>query len=172
MKGQRVCKMHGGRSKGAVEKAAEREQQRKADEAVRKIWTKIDDATPVKDPVGTMERLAGVLSSAADEVGQRVNDLRGVAGGEHLTQLRAEVVLLERLVGHLRAVLNDMAKLGIAERHLELDQAKAELVTAAFRAALEVLARRVDLLPADRDAVVRAFLEALGMQPPELGGAA
>lgn len=48
--------------------------------------------------------------------------------------------------------------MGIAERHVELEQERASLVTAAFRAALGVL----ELLPADRDLAVRTFLSQLG----------
>ena len=48
--------------------------------------------------------------------------------------------------------------MGIAERHVELEQERASLVTAAFRAALGVLS----LLPADRDLAVRTFLSSLG----------
>ncbi|WP_377322641.1 hypothetical protein ACFJIY_24520 [Pimelobacter simplex] len=67
-----------------------------------------------------------------------------------------------------------MARLGIAERHVELEQARAQMVTAAFLGALEVLAGLVQLLPVDRDAVVRSFLELLGAAgaPGEIGGAA
>jgi hypothetical protein len=61
-----------------------------------------------------------------------------------------------------------MARLGIAERHVELEQQRVVLVTAAFRAAVGVL----QLVPADRDLVVRRFLTELGVQVPvlEAGG--
>lgn len=55
-----------------------------------------------------------------------------------------------------------MVRLGIAERHVELENVRAQLVTAAFLAALAVHGNRVTLPPTDRDLVVRAFLDGLG----------
>ena len=49
--------------------------------------------------------------------------------------------------------------MGIDQRHVELEQAKAEQVVAAVRLGLAALP---GLLPADRDAFLRAFLGALG----------
>lgn len=141
-----------------------------ADATLRKLWVGLDQATPVKDPVASMERLAGALEQLVDEAGRKVGDLQHLAGGEHLTQLRAEVVLLERALGHLRALLVDMARLGLAERQVELQQEQAQLVTSAFLGALGVVS---SLLPADRDLMLRTFLSGLGRGPEllELEGA-
>lgn len=170
MAGQRVCRMHGGSSPRALAAAAERQETEAAEAVVRKLWSGLESAAPVKDPVASMERLAGALEQLVDEAGARVESLKGVGGGEHLTQLRAEVVLFERALGHLRGLLVDMARLGIAERHVQLEQARADLVTAAFLAALGALAERVTLLPADRDAVLRAFLAGLGVDAGAVAG--
>lgn len=169
IRGGTVCSTHGG-SAPQVRAAAERRQaEAAADAAVRKLWVGLDQAVPVKDPVASMERLAGALEQLVDEAGSRVSGLQHLAGGKDLTQLRAEVTLLERALGHLRALLADMARLGIAERHVQLEQERAQMVTSAFLAAIGV----VSLLPADRDLVVRTFLEQLGQAPAlEAGGAA
>ena len=162
MRGQRVCKMHGGKSPGARENAEQRELEAKASVEVDKLlWRGLANAHPVKDPVGSLERLAGALEQAVDVVGGRVNDLGSVASGSSMQQLRGEVVLLERLLGQLRQALDAMARLGIAERHVELEQERAHLVTAAFLAALQ----SVSLLPADRDLMLRTFLAGLGRGP-------
>jgi hypothetical protein len=171
MSGQRVCKMHGGKSPGARENAEQRELEAKAAAEVdRLLWRGLANATPVKDPVASLERLAGALEQAVDVVGAKVNDLGNLAGGTGLTQMRGEVVLLERLLGQLRQALDAMARLGIAERHVELEQERAQLVTAAFLAALAA----ITLLPADRDLMLRTFLQGLGRGPElvEAGGAA
>lgn len=153
------CKLHGGSTPSHIANAQERQAQALVDAKVRALWPGLGEATPVKDPVASLERLAGALEQLVDESGRRVSQLQNVAGGEHLTQLRAEVVLLERALGHLRGVLVDMARLGIAERHVQLEQERAQLVTAAFLAALEV----AGLAPGVRSAVVDRFLA--GLEP-------
>lgn len=170
VQGGTVCRFHGGAAPQTKAAAEQRLQEKAATEAVAKLLPKLADATPVKDPVDQMERLAGALATMLDKVGEKVNDLDHLAAGTGLTQLRGELVLLDKVAGHLRQLLADMARLGIAERHVELEQERAQLVTSAFLAALAT----VSLLPADRDLVVRTFLDALGQPsgPPELGGAA
>lgn len=163
--GGTVCAMHGGSAPQVRAKAQERQLEAGADASLRKLWVGLDDARPVKDPVAAMERLAGALEQLVDEAGAKVASLQSVAGGKDLTQLRAEVVLLERALGHLRALLVDMARLGLAERQVELQQEQAQLVTGAFMAALQVVS---SLLPADRDLMVRTFLAGLGRGPEVL----
>lgn len=170
MTGQKVCRMHGGSAPQAVAAAAERQADQAADELMRKLWPGLTNHAPVKDPVDLLARTAAALEHMADVIGDRVNELNGrVGGGKDLTQLRAEVILLDRILDKILKAGEGMARLGIAERHVELEQARAQMVTTAFLAAIGV----VQLLPADRDLVVRTFLEQLGQpSPPELGGAA
>lgn len=168
MRGQRVCKMHGGKSPGAREAAEQRQAEAAAADAVRKLWIGLDQAEPVKDPVDLLARMAGALEEMTDVVGARVNDLQGKVGaGEHLTQLRAEVVLLDKLLGHLRQAGTDMARLGIAERQVELEQARAELVVSALHAAVGAVP---ELLPDQRTRLVSAFLVGLGRGPEVVAG--
>lgn len=171
IRGGSVCSTHGGSAPQVKAKAEERQLQAGADASLRKLWVGLDQATPVKDPVAAMERLAGALEQMVDEAGRKVADLQHLAGGKDLTQLRAEVVLLERALGHLRALLVDMARLGLAERQVELQQEQAQLVTSAFLGALAAVS---SLLPADRDVMLRTFLAGLGRGPEllEVEGAA
>ena len=128
---------------------------------MRKLWPGLANADPVKDPVDSMARLAGGLEQFLDVVGAKVNDLNHLAAGDSMSQLRGELVLWERTAAMLGRLLDAMARLGIAERHVELEQARAELVTSAFLAALQA----VVLVPADRDVMLRAFLQGLGRGP-------
>lgn len=161
--GGTVCRFHGGSAPAVRAAAEQRQAEAAASDAVRKLWVGLDQATPVKDPVDLLARMAGALEQMTDVVGGRVNDLQGKVGaGEHLTQLRAEVVLLEKLLGHLRAVGTDMARLGIAERQVELEQARAELVVSALHAAVGAVP---ELLPDQRTRLVSAFLVGLGRGP-------
>lgn len=160
MTGQRVCKMHGGKSPGARERAADRQLEAKADAEIGKLWPGLAEAGAVKDPVDLLARTAGALERMAEVVGERVNSLNGrIASGEHLAQLRAEVVLLDRVLDKLLRAGDVMARLGIAERQIELEAEQAQAVISAFLGAVGA----VQLLPADRDLVVRRFLEGLGV---------
>lgn len=143
-----------------------------ADQALAQLWPGLLDANAVRDPIDLLARTAGALEQMAEVVGKRVNELNGkVAAGEHLTQFRAEVVLLDRVLDKLLRAGDVMARLGLAERQVELQQEQAQLVTSAFMAALQVVS---SLLPADRDLMVRTFLAGLGRGPEtlELEGAA
>lgn len=161
MRGQRVCKMHGGKSPGAVERAEERQLEAKANQEITKLWPGLRNVDPVKDPVDSMARLAASLEQFLDVVGGKVNDLSHYAAGDSMSQLRGELVLWERTASMLGRLLDSMARLGIAERHVELEQERAQLVTAAFLAAVQAVA----LIPADRDLMLRTFLSGIGRGP-------
>lgn len=162
-----MCSMHGGKSPAVAAAAETRQLEAKADLALQDLWPGLANARAVKDPVDLLARTAGALEQMADVVGARVNELNGrVAGGEHMTQLRAEVVLLDRVLDKVIKAGDRLASLGIAERHVELEQERAQLVTAAFLAALQV----VSLLPGDRDLMLRTFLQGLGRGPELVEG--
>lgn len=161
MKGQQVCRSHGGATGRSRAAAETRQAEAAAEKAIADLIPLVSSSAPVKDPIDLLARVAGMLEAATDQVAGRVNGLQGKVGaGEHLTQLRAEVVLLEKLLGHLRAVARDLAALGIAERQVELAAGQADLVVAAFRAGLA--AGGAVIVPDVRDEMLRAFLEALG----------
>lgn len=156
--GATVCAMHGGSAPQVKAAAEARDLESRAAVALAKLWPSVGDAVPVKDPVSSMEQLAGQLSHMLDVVGGKVNDLDHLAGGTGLTQLRGELVLLDKVAGHLRALLEAMARLGIAERHLQLEQERANVVVAALLAALDV----AGLAPPVRSLVIDRYLERLG----------
>lgn len=160
--GLTVCVMHGGKSPAAQAKAQERQLERAAGELLAKIiWN--PEAAPVTDNVGEMRRLAGAMKQAVDVLGARLNGETCEHCGRGADPLdgptgRAWVNVLREL----RQLLEGMERLGLAERQVELQQDQAQLVTSAFLGALSVVA---DLLPADRDSMVRAFLAGLGRGP-------
>ena len=162
-RGATVCRYHGGSAPQVKAAAEQRQAEAAAEQAVRALWSGLDQATPVKDPVSALERLAGALEQLVDEAGARVTGLKHVAGGEHLTQLRAEVVLFERALGHLRGLLVDMARLGIASRAVEVQQGQADQVLGWLRDGLEAgRALPVGTAPAVVvEVVLGGFLEAM-----------
>lgn len=163
--GGTVCVKHGGGAPAVRAAAEQRQVEAAADALVAELWPGLAGMEPVKDPVDLLARTAGAIEHMADVMGARVNELQGkVAGGRDLTQLRAEVVLLDRLLDKLLKAGDGMARLGIAERHVQLEQQRVAMVTAAFRAAVGVL----QLVPADRDLVVRRFLTELGVEVPAI----
>lgn len=166
VQGLTVCPMHGGLTPVAQEKAAEVVQAATADGELRKLWVGLDNATAVTDPVASMARLAGALEQLLDEVGTKVENVKTIAAGENLSQVRGELVFLERTAALLARLLDSMARLGIAERQVQLEQERAQMVTAAFRAAVAAVASQL-LTPADRDLMIRVFLRGIGVEVPD-----
>jgi hypothetical protein len=168
--GASICTNHGLTAAGRAA-AADRVAGEKAGKVIAELWPGLAGVAPVKDPIDLLARTAAALEAMADQVGERVNQLNGkVATGESMSQLRAEVVLLDRVLDKVIRASDRLASLGIAEKQVELEQARAEIVTQAYLASLAV----VSLVPADRDAMLRAFLTGLGRGPEvlEAGGAA
>lgn len=161
LKGQWVCRSHGGATEKSKAAAEQRQAVAAADDTIRKLWPGLDQATPVKDPVASLARLAGALEHMADDVGTRVNELTHLSGGQHLTQLRGEVVLLERVLGQLRLVTGDMARLNLGARQVELAQGQAQLVITAAQGGLEALAAVLDLPAEAREVFLRALVAGL-----------
>jgi hypothetical protein len=120
-------------------------------------------AKPVDDVAAEFAKMVGILRNAFHAAGKRVNDLSSVgvqtaAGGE---QLRAEVVLWERLIHHLRSSLVDMARLGIEERRVRMDEIRGNKLATGLTEAVIEFSRRVPTLN-DRDVeLLRSLLAAV-----------
>ena len=159
--GATICGKHGLTEKGRAAAAQRRTEAAAADLLGKLIWN--PSAAPVTDNVGELRRLMGAMRQAADVLGDRLNGgvcehcHRGPDGLDGATG-RAWIGVLREL----RQGLEGMERLGLAERQVELQQAQAQLVTSAFLGALAAVS---SLLPADRDAMVRAFLGGLGRGP-------
>lgn len=147
--GQEVCRLHGGAKPAAIANGERRQADAKAEGVVRRLLLD-PQSQPVTDPVLSLQRLAGGLEGMVAELSSRVGTLPvGVDDGP---QLRAEVLLLERLIGHLRTLLVDMARLGLEDRVTAVMEAQGEqvfeLVQAIGRGLLVELAQLLASQPA------------------------
>lgn len=150
MTGQRVCKMHGGKSRGAREAAARRRQEQQAAElAASLLWN--PDAAPVTDPVMALQRMAGQLEHAMNVLGARINTA-SLDGPDALAW--------SRVIREQRQLLVDIERLGIASRVVQVEQAKADLMLSWLRTGLEAGIAE-GMTRAQVDVVVSGFLEAM-----------
>jgi hypothetical protein len=152
VEGMTVCRMHGGASPQARAAASRRRAESEATVLLEQIWD--PSAAPVKDPVEGLQRLVGRLEHTVNVLGARVSttELDGPTG-----------LAWARATRELRLGLEGMQRLDLAERHIELEKDRAEMVTSAFLLALDSL----QLVPADRSRVVAVFLERLTVAPVE-----
>ncbi|MFJ9903935.1 hypothetical protein ACIRVK_13690 [Streptomyces sp. NPDC101152] len=157
--GEGRCRLHGGatrtQSSGAVRALARRE----AADAVRRLGFE-----PVENPYRELQRLAGELVAVKDWLRGGVERLEAVRyqGGSG-EQIRGELSAYQAALRDTASVLATMARLRIDERLVELSEAQARLVVAAFTAGLRAagisgdqailarreVARQLRLLPAE-----------------------
>lgn len=164
--GLQVCYYHGGSTPQSKAKAernlAEGEANRLLTEG---IYGGLANAEPVTDPVFALQRLAGLLGQMTESVGVRVNELKAIEAGEDLSKVRGQVALLDKLLGHFRAVLVDMNRLGIAQQRLALERDQAQLVGSGLIDGFHALA----LTPDQIELFMGAFRSRIKDQLTELG---
>lgn len=151
--GGAVCVIHGGAAP-AVRAAAER---RQAEAQATTLYELLfdPDAPPVTNVVEALHKMAGQLEHSMKVLGARASTeaLDGPA-----------VLAWHRVVREQRQLLADIARLGIAEKHIELEQTRAELVVTAVHSALAAVP---ELLPDQRSRLIGAFLVGIGRGPAE-----
>jgi hypothetical protein len=99
---------------------------------------KAENIEPVTDPVAELELHAGEVLAWRDLLRRRLGELehwrwQGRYGQE---ELRAEVSLYERSLDRAEKTLVSMAKLGIAERRVALEERQTEAMVQIIEAAL------------------------------------
>lgn len=168
LKGQDVCRRHGGGSPQARAGAARRRLEEQARAALVRRWQDNGDQ-PITDPLGELARVAGEIVAFKDLLREQVQGLDGVLaywqekeyddgdGGVAWTkaaeELRAVVAAYERAQERSAKILADMVKLDIAGRMLELRQTQADAIVTAVREGLST----VDLEHTLRSAALEAI---------------
>lgn len=165
MTGQTVCKMHGGKTPGAVERGQRRAAEAKAAQLIGKVWD--PQAPKVTNAIEEMQQLAGSMKRAVDVLGARISPT--VAGREDDTDgaLDLDPVVAAawmRVLRELRQLLEGMQRLGIAERYVELEADRVRLMAVAVGKAFEVLG----LDDAQRAIGTQVLLQTLRDSTPDL----
>jgi hypothetical protein len=163
MRGQTVCKMHGGATPVAIAAGEERVAEVEAQRVVRSLWGGLDKAEAVTDPRRALQKLAGALTDMTDHLGADIQALHSVEAGDDSSRLRGKVLLFEKLLGHLRGTLTDMNRLGLAEQVVQLERDQARHVGLAVEDGLEAMGAS----PEQREVFVAAMMARLRREAGE-----
>jgi len=141
------CRKHFGNAPNVI-KAAENE---RIDRQARKALEGISDFAAITDPVERLQLLAGRAERFMTIVAERVEELTSIRystdeGGE---QLRAEVTIYERAMTATGRLLVDLARLGLDERSVRVQEAQVAILAGALAQALG----ETDLSPEQRQAI-------------------
>lgn len=140
MHGQRVCKMHGGKTPGAVEKAERRRQEEAAGRVLAKVWD--PGAAPVVDVVTELQRLAGQMRHAVDVLGSMLGDNHEPCpecGRVDVDLDSAPGVAWLRQQRELRQLLVAMEGLNLEQRAVQVESRRQDLMVFAIGRVFEVL---------------------------------
>lgn len=138
MRGQEVCRFHGGATKKAKAAANRRIAEAEVADETRRALAVLD-VTPVENPLSALSEVAGQILAWKDRLSFRVNALNERIRYEDdkgAEQLRAEVALYERALDRSVNVLATIGRLNIDERLAAISEKQADAVIAAIEAAL------------------------------------
>lgn len=163
-KGWGRCRKHLGTTP-TVAQAAQRE---RVEHEVRAMLVQ-RGVTAVDDPLTELQLLAGEMRAWKEAVGEKVNALVSLRyeGGGTGEQLRAEVGVYERAADRYERILVDMARLGLDERLVRVQEGQAALMTSIFLGALGDLGLAEEIQQAGRRAIAeRVRLAEAGKPQP------
>ena len=159
MRGSKRCSIHGGKSPWVVRAAARTLAEERATKAI-----KAAHLPPVDDPVGELRALAAEALALKDYFRERVDslqELRYQAGvGE---QIRGELVMFERALDRSAKFCESLARLGLEDRAVRIDEARVVLLVAVLQRVLS--APELGLDSARQMAARTLLVEALEAAP-------
>lgn len=124
IKGGLVCPTHGGSIGHVKAKAAQRLMEEEAMAMVSRL-----NIGPVEDPLLELRKLAGralAWEKVFDEKREQLQEWRYTHGSGE--QLRSEIAVVERAMDRCAHVLGLIVKLGLDERIVRLEEARAAIV--------------------------------------------
>ena len=141
------CKLHFGATPNAI-KGAERE---RVTSQARKALEGIEDFTEVTDPVQRLRLLAGRCEAFMEAMGTKVADLTSLRyESKTAEQVRGEIQIYQQAMAAAGKILVDLARLGLDERAIRLEEQQVALLAGALGQALEESG-----LPAERQQAIR-----------------
>ncbi|MER8030730.1 hypothetical protein ABTZ78_17425 [Streptomyces bauhiniae] len=137
LRGQTVCRVHGGKAPQALAAGERRVAEQRLEEETRRALA-ILDVPPVDNPLTALSQLAGQVVAWKDALAERVNELYRIrfTDDKGSEQLRSEVALYERAMDRCVNVLGTIGRLRIDERLAAISEQQATVVIGAIEAAL------------------------------------
>lgn len=133
VKRQKRCRMHGGTSP----KAKQRAERERVDDDMRDLVSRFDMG-PVDDPLTALKGMAGEVVAWKDAMREQVEKLNTLSHRtEYGEQAKAVVQLFERAMDRAGEFLFKIARLNIDERLAAVTERQAEMIEEAFFAALD-----------------------------------
>jgi hypothetical protein len=135
MAGSPVCDLHGGKSPGARQKAA----QRLAEGQARQVLNR-EGIVALEDPLRALQELAGEALRLRGYFADRLAALEQLRyEGRAGEQLRAEVSLYERALDRAQRFALDLARLDLDGRLVKISEQQAAVIAQVLQRALERL---------------------------------
>lgn len=135
MKGGKVCRMHGGGTPQARQKAAERRVEAEARLAFGRL---AEVSSPIHDPLTELGRLAGDVVAWKNFLAGRIETLETLRfeDAKGAEQIRGEIQLFRQALMDCNTILATMGRLDIDGRLAVVSEQQAELVADAFAAVM------------------------------------
>ena len=153
MLGQARCRFHGGSTPRGLAAGRRRVALQKATRAIEQ-----QGIAPVDDPIGALRELAAEALGLKRYFGDRVAALESVRYEGHAgagEQIRAEMTLFGQMFDRSAKLCEALARLGLDERAVQIDEARVVLLVAVLE---KVLASPELALDANRQARGRELL--------------
>jgi hypothetical protein len=126
-----ACKLHGGSTTAGTKAAAEAE-------GVYLLGKFVGERKPVDDPFAELRRIGALALAWMEACQDTIKDLKSFRyeDAKGAEQLRSEIPMFERSMDHAATLLATIAKLGLDEREVAVNEAKATMMLRALEAGL------------------------------------